>query len=287
MTHCRLILLLMAFTFVVGCGNRDRKDVIPPRRFADFLYDYHLAQAIGTDLQYDEKYKQELYLNYIFERHNITQDEYEASLLWYTRHPDQLYDIYVSLTERSEREKKTIASRLEKIERKSIMVENGDSVDLWYLGRNRIMTDAPLLNPLTFSVNMDSTFYKADSLEWKVGIIFNDIFPDTISAKTDRGAYLSFSLGYKDSISSIDTLVRENGMYSLILQSDEAVLPENVMGSITYLNQEGDDMSLMVLHDIALMRYHASDVHRITVDSIPAVAADSLDESVDSLLTVD
>ncbi|MCQ2073685.1 MAG: DUF4296 domain-containing protein [Bacteroidaceae bacterium] len=285
MTRCRLILLMLALTLVVGCGNRYRNGVIPPRRFADFLYDYHLAQAIGTDLQYDEKYRQELYVNYVFESHNITREEYEASLVWYTRHPEELYDIYVSLTERSEKEKKAIASRLEKIEKKSLIVKSGDSVDLWYLGRSRIMADAPLLNPFTFSVGVDSTFYMSDTLEWKVGIYFSDIFPDTMRLETDREAYLSFSIEYKDSISSVDTIARENGIYTLVLRSDSVIAPDNVMGSITYLNPDSGVVSLMFLHDITLMRYHLSDKYGLTRDSIPAAVADSLDGSIDSLQT--
>ena len=96
---------------------------------------------------------------------------------------------------------------------------------------------------------------------------------------------MSFSIEYKDSISSVDTIARENGIYTLVLRSDSVIAPDNVMGSITYLNPDSGVVSLMFLHDITLMRYHLSDKYGLTRDSIPAAVADSLDGSIDSLQT--
>ena len=37
------------------------------------LYDYHIAKAMGENLDYNEQYKRTLYLNAVFKKHNITK----------------------------------------------------------------------------------------------------------------------------------------------------------------------------------------------------------------------
>lgn len=276
--RCRLFLLLMAAVFVAGCGNRSRHGVVPPRKFAAFLYDFHMAQAVGGDLKAEDRYMQKLYVNYVFEKHGISREEYDTSLVWYTRHPEELYKIYVSLSERTDEEKELLSASLEKIERRSFDVESGDTVDIWYLERNRLMTSAPLMNPLAFSITVDTTFYRSDSLQWRVGIMFNGIIRDSM-AVNEAGAYLSLSLAYKDSISSTDTIAVKDGVYVLNLKCDETAVPDKVFGSITYLDSDSCANPFVLLHDMSLVRFHEQS-H--VSDSLSAVA-DSL--VTDSLTT--
>src|SRR5574344_1295400 len=51
------ISIALISTFLLGCGKQIPDDVIDPSEMEDILYDYHLANVMGDELQYNEYYK--------------------------------------------------------------------------------------------------------------------------------------------------------------------------------------------------------------------------------------
>lgn len=251
----RLIILLACAFMIAGCkSSRKSEGVLSSRKMELFLYDYHLAQAAAADLPRSDRYKSEYYFNYVYDKHDITKEEIDLSLKWYARHPDKLHSIYEKLDKRIAKDKKTVAVRLEKSEKKSFSVSSGDSIELWYLERNRIMTDSYLLNPIQFKVPVDSTFHPSDTLLWRLGLTFLGETPDSVRPY----AYLALSMKYGDSISTVDAIISESSDGCLTAVSDDSLSLDMVSGIISYQSRFGADSTMLLLDDISLLRIHTS-----------------------------
>lgn len=73
------------------------------------LADYHLAQAIATEQPVTDgktppdslSLRQRRLAIAVFEKHHISPADFEVSMKWYTRHPEELQKIYAGLSEAS------------------------------------------------------------------------------------------------------------------------------------------------------------------------------------------
>jgi hypothetical protein len=67
LASCLVLLLL------VSCGEKNRRaDVLAPKKLEAILFDYHLAQVMINDLPSTERYKKDLYFDYVYEKHGVT-----------------------------------------------------------------------------------------------------------------------------------------------------------------------------------------------------------------------
>lgn len=248
-----LIALLLLMTFS-GCRVRRPDDVLSPRKMEAVLYDYHLAQAIVTELPPAERYARDSYLYWSFSKNGITKDQFDNSLIWYTRNPKELAEIYKRLSERIEKEYNQSLKAIQEIDKRAVVgTISGDSVDIWYQDRLNIFNTSVFMNRLTFSIAQDTTFYRGDTLVWTADNAF--VTPDD---SVPHMAYLSLSVRYNDSISTVDTILRENGRTVLTLNLDSAKAMTSITGSINYLDSTDNRNSMLVVSGISLMRYHQS-----------------------------
>lgn len=85
---------LLGAAFMVGCGKQVPEDIIQPDRMENILYDYHLSISMGNNLSYSDNYQKEAYKNYVFEKYHITEADFDSSMVWYTRHTEELAGLY-------------------------------------------------------------------------------------------------------------------------------------------------------------------------------------------------
>ena len=257
-----LLLLFILYSFC-SCRVRRTEGVLSPRKMENVLYDYHRAQTLSKSLSYDNRYKRELYIDYVFQKHSITEEEFDASLVWYTRNPKELHKIYEKLYTRIQKDCKTASSRLERTEKKSFSVASGDSVDLWYLRRSQVLTQSPFTNPVVFEIVTDSTFYLSDSLLWTSGVSF---ITDKKSLAMPQ-AYISMSLYYGDSISIVDTLLFSNGHFRLGIQCDDGKRLDKIRGAVSYINTtQVENSSSLLVSEMSLLRCHIGNSRSMSVN---------------------
>lgn len=258
------VFLAISFILMLGllasCRVNRPDYVLTPHKMELFLYDYHLAQTMALDLQSSERYKRELYYNYVYSKHGISKQELERSLVWYTRNPREFSKIYNRLGQRVDKERQLAAREMEKVERKSYSVTSGDSVDLWYLPRTKILTISPALNKLTFLIPADTSFHKRDTLTWSTRATFLGNIPDSVKPS----AYISFSLHYQDSVSTADTLFLISDMSALRLVTDSIQKLNRVSGAVNFINRTENDSLFLFMDGISLIRRHARDVNQAT-----------------------
>ena len=77
---------MLALCGMWSCGKKVPEEIIQPQAMENLLYDYHLATTMSADLPYDENYKKQAYLAYVFQKHGVTEAEFDSSMVWYSRH---------------------------------------------------------------------------------------------------------------------------------------------------------------------------------------------------------
>ena len=118
MRRIDILALALLVTVLTGCRLNRPDDVLSPKKMEQFLYDYHLAQAISFELPKNEKYSTKAYIDWAYERNGISPDEFNRSLVWYTRNPKELAKIYKRLSNRVDAEYKSASRSLSQIEKK-------------------------------------------------------------------------------------------------------------------------------------------------------------------------
>ena len=245
------VLAVVLLLVLSGCRLKRPDDVLSPKKMEQFLYDYHMAQAIIQDLPKEEKYTTPAYVDWAYQKNGITKEQFNTSLVWYTRYPKELSKIYKRLSNRIEDEYKAASKALSQIEKKSFTIQSGDSIDLWYLDKTALLNGSIYMNKLTYRVNRDTTFHKGDT-------VCLNVFGTFVSV--DSGvpdyAYMSLSAYYGDSVSTVDTLLEKNGQVRLSLILDSRKNFTSLSGSVNYVDSTDNRNSILILSGMELMRYH-------------------------------
>ena len=111
--------MVVSCCFSVRYGRLWQEDsgrFIQPDAMESLLYDYHLASTMSSSVSYTENYKKDAYFKYVFQKHHVTEEEFDSSMVWYTRNSDQLATIYQNLQKRFENEEKHMKVQVAKRE---------------------------------------------------------------------------------------------------------------------------------------------------------------------------
>ena len=251
MRRSDLFAVILLTLVLSGCRLNRPDDVLSPRKMEQFLYDYHLAQAVTQELPREEKYTTPAYIDWAYQKNGITDEEFNRSLVWYTRNPKELAKIYKRLSNRIDDEYRQATRSLSQIEKKAFTIQSGDSVNLWYLDRTALLNTSAYMNKLTYKINRDTTFHKGDTIRLSMY--------GTFAAKDtclSAYAYISLSVYYTDSVSTADKTLRGNGDVNLALVLDSVKNPTSISGSVNYMDPADDRTGILVLTGMELMRYH-------------------------------
>ena len=263
----RIDILAMALlvTLLSGCRLNRPDDVLSSKRMEQFLYDYHLAQAVSQELPRTEKYSTPAYIEWAYQKNGISPDEFNRSLVWYTRNPKELAKIYKRLQNRVDDEYKASSKSLSQIEKKSFAILSGDSVNLWYLSPGAILNTSAYMNKLTYKINGDTTFHKGDTIRLNMSGTF--VSTDTVGSQF---SYISLSAYYTDSFSTTDTILCGNGSVNLSLVLDSKADLKSISGSVNYLDPADNRDGILLLSGMELMRYH----EKVLPDTVSVIVLD-------------
>ena len=256
-------ILLSSLLLLVSCKVERPKEVLPPSKMEDVLYDYHLAQVMGSDLTGENTYKRGLYVDYVFQKHHVTSAQLDSSLVWYARNPKELSTIYEHLGARMEREMNYLKQRQSKVSARGPQSVEGDSADLWYDNRHLILTPTPLENYRSVSIPFDANFHKCDTIRWTFDALFIGQ-----PADSNRLAVASLIVRYaNDSVLARDVVLTENAPVSITLQNADSVNVKNVTAGVYF--QSGTLTDHLVVACNRLLRYHK----QVPKDTTQVVAA--------------
>ena len=90
MRRIDIVILGLLAIALSGCRLNRPDNVLSPKKMEQFLYDFHMAQAVGQELPKEEKYTTDAYVNWAYQKNGITKAQLNRSLVWYTRYPKEL-----------------------------------------------------------------------------------------------------------------------------------------------------------------------------------------------------
>lgn len=243
------LLLLGTILMGVACGKQIPDDIIQPSQMEELLYDYHLALTMGSELSYSDRYKRESYKNYVFDKHGVTEAEFDSSMVWYTRNSKILTDIYKNLQKRYEIAEEQMRAQLNKRSGQISVSLSGDSVDVWSDRDIYWLTTSPLTNKLMFDLKADTTFHSKDVL------VFESEYNFLSYEKNSAKAVVSINITFKnDSTLGISKVIDRSGKQQLVLQPDSAYEYKSINGFVYFSNPDSADVSVL-LNNIKLVRY--------------------------------
>lgn len=244
-----VVALWICFLFF-SCEDRP-KEIIPKEQMVDILYDYHLAQALGNSYIGKDNYERALYKESVFSKYGITEAQFDTSMVWYTRHTTELAEMYKEVSERFKVEKKQIEYLISLRDKKPMISESGDSVDVWAWAKMLRLTQSKHNNLYTFVLPSDSNFRSTDRLVWKVDYHFfgkRNMIPDS-------ALVMHMLVHYEcDSVISRIAYVSESGRQVLTLQNDTLGNIREVAGML-YLLPDSMSDAVVLADSICLYRY--------------------------------
>lgn len=242
--------MAVLWSLLAGCGNKVPGDVIQPGKMESLLYDYHLALSMSNTLPHGETYKKEGYLEYVFRKHEVTGEEFDSSMVWYTRHAEELAVIYRHLQERYKREERQMKAQVARRGNPIDVSMSGDTVNIWQDRTLYWLSVSSLTNKLTFDLKTDTTFKPLDAVELKANFHF---LPEKgASGKAVMALNFYFE---NDSIQGLTRTVTHSGEQRLYVKADSAFTFQSLSGFIYYVNEKDPKASLLV-DDIRLIRFH-------------------------------
>lgn len=246
---------LVGCLLLMGCGKQIPGDIIQPELMEDVLYDYHLSVSMSDQLRVDEFYKKKALQDYVFQKHGITEAEFDSSMVWYTRHTIELAEIYSNLNKRFNIEEARINRFLDARDKGDFAFLSGDTVDAWPYQKFYWLTTSPFENQFAFQIAPDTTFYPKDAFLWKANYTF---------LKKGKATMAINVLYDNDSVIGQSKLITESGIDSIYLSTDSTYQVKSINGFI-YLDEDSLHKPILIVNDLSLMKYHALD------DSLKAI----------------
>lgn len=248
-------ILFVAPLLLFSCEVKMPEDIIPPAKMEVLLYDYHLVQSMSSEYASDD-YKEKLYFTYVFDKHNVTQDEFEHSMQWYNRYPKHMKRIYANLEERLDAEVEAMsASGISQDSGVSLDVVSldADTVELWAGSGNRILCSNLLDSHLSFSFETpsDSSFMPGDSIVFSFNALFVNEGRDYIKQKAHAGIFVKYVDGTAGNY-GLD--VGAGGINSLAVKRNSDAKLESMSGFVYYTDNDSLSKAKMLLSDISVKK---------------------------------
>lgn len=253
-------------------------DLLSKGEMEDILYDIHIAQNVDDGgVTYDEKCLREITLRKsIFEKHGVSQAQWDTSFNYYCRHTELLYGIYENLSERL---------------RQNVIDAGGDvagdftigsdTSNVWNMDRTFILMQTPPYNVRTFNIDADTTYLPGDrlTLTYKTQFIFQDGMRDLVCV-------FAMTLNNDSVVSEVRHVSSSDQMTSITLEDRNDLGIKKIRAYFLSARGLSDDVSstlrLISVEDVRLIRNHCDreqkEADRARIDSLDA-RRDSMEQA--------
>lgn len=243
------LLLILA---VSACKEERPDYVISEQRLESFLYDYHMANAILSGMDHPSANQREAFYDHVLEKHNLTKEEFDTSMTWYSLHPDVMQDMYLRITKKVSNTIQSINDKIERRGAQTRMTQEGDSINIWPGMPMYLLRGTKMDRNITFAVGRDRNFQDTDTLRLTleakfIGGLPKDslLFPVmTLNAQYSRS----------DTVIGRQIRIDHSGKYEITIDGQGADNFQKTFGFIYYPTDDGKNP--LLVSDISLMRYH-------------------------------
>ena len=225
------------------------KGIIPEKKMCDLLVDMQMAETIMNDDPYtygSVRQKNALFQS-VFKKHNLTQAEYDSSLICYGKN----IDIYMRVHDMAMAETDRRIKALGEVEAETFDVLPSDSVDLWVGKRCYIFFPKAMTNMVVFDLKPTEAYPADGRFVWEMQVW--GLTPEKHVMELNLRADVSDStLVVKDSIVG-------NGFYQYTLQGTPYDPVQRVYGYIRLKKSPAIPYPKIYIDRIRLMRYRVGE----------------------------
>lgn len=241
------LLLAGAFCGFVACKPSMPSGILDRDDMEDLLYDYNVALELARQQGGDV----DAYTRPVLEKYHLTDEEFDSTLVWYTRHAYELRDVYNNVEERLRKESEALGLSQSESSIYSNLSAEGDTANIWRRSAFVVLSQEPLSNKLSFSIDADSTFRRGD--------VFSLNFQPVFRYQTgNRTAVCALTIHYdKDStLTSTRTFRNYDDKISLRLEGDSTLGIKKVTGFVYLVPDAQKTPKLLLLNMLNLVRFH-------------------------------
>ena len=248
--------LSMALWFT-SCKPSIPNEYIQRDKLESILYDYHLAQAmLINEPGKNTPENQRLYKLAVLKKHGVTEAQFEASMEYYMRHADDMYDVYEHLSDRFERSAKEYGITVSELDQYGSDVTKNDTSDVWGGDRSFVLTNHKPFHLRSFALSTDTTYKAGDRLMLNFDTQF-------IVQEGSREGIVVLAVRFaNDSVSSELQRISSNSHYTLQIQDQQRLGIKSVSGYFllyTPLSDRSTTLKILSFTNIRLIRRHVEE----------------------------
>lgn len=284
----------LGVVLMAGCKPGTPKQYIQPDEIEDILVDYHLARGLAV-YDPDPDYKQALYVKAVLQKHGITQEELDSSLVYYYKRADRFIDIYKRVADRLEEKALLLGATEGEIGTYAALNAEGDTANIWAHRTMAALMPTPPFNRWEFEIEADSTYRRGDSF-------LLQFMSDFTYQQGSKNGVVYVVTDYPDTTIAHSIHFSTSGVSQLRINGYDKSDIRSMRGYF-YLGDGGEVSStvrLLFLSNIQLIRFHHQQENEeqlpadsLTRDSIrgrlqvDTVGGGALERRGDTLVSVD
>lgn len=281
----RILPTLALLMFLLMACDDHPKDVLSRGKMEDVLYDYHIMQGIIDELPSEEREaKAQDYINAVFEKHGITEAQFDSSIVYYNRHTKDLHKIYSNLKERYS----TVNDEIQLVngnnDMMAVFATGGDTTNLWNSAKLLALRNKDLLNRESFTIQADTSFRRQDQFI----LTLNPLFIRENQGDYDIQLHVGLSILYASGKhAGMTRMLNTSGIQQLTLQTS----PDEDIKTITgffYYRGKKTTRNLCLIDNISLVRMHQKEPEQpVQTDSVKtdSLATDTLNKPIERRLS--
>jgi hypothetical protein len=239
--------------------SRTPAGIIPEKKMQQVMVDVQLAEAMihmEPNLYPTPAERRALYQT-VFRKHQLTEAEYDSSMIWYGKH----LDLYMRIYNLALADIKAQMDAIGDIKPDIVPTSNADSLDIWIF--RKYYEFSPLLsNRVIFDLQPDEPYSSGSAfvLEWQMWGL-------TPEMKASVEVHLRVRQG--DTILSVKSTAERDGLHEIYLKTLPTKRVNRVYGYIL-LNTADTTFRKIYLDDFSLMKYRYGSPAIAAMDSIRA-----------------
>lgn len=248
MTNRIHIFCILAFISMIASCSRVPKHIISERKMREVLYDMLIAEAMVETMpdSFPTNTDREVVFEAVFRKHQLTQANYDSSLIWYGKH----MDLYMGIFKLVLRDVNAELSALGEIKPSPLSgdVSEQDSVDIWVYPRIEVFKPERVFNTLTFDIEPETPYSSGSS--YVLGVSVWGILPDR-----QHKLFMHLSAVHADTVIFVNKDITEDGYVEAVLRTVATKQVQRVYGYI-FFNDVEASYDRIFLSDIRLMKYN-------------------------------
>lgn len=251
----------------VSCKPGTPGEYIQPKEMEDILVDYHIAKALaqyGDGPQAERDYNSQLYLEAVLRKHNVTQADFDSSLIYYCTRAERFDEIYQRVSERLEEQALSLGASESEVGMYAQYDATGDTANIWSDRTVAAMMPLPPYNRWEFSVENDSLLRRGDAF-------LMQFVSDFMYQSGTKNALLYVAVEFEDTIIAHHINFSVSGLSQMRIAADNKRNIKRLRGYF-YLGDGGEKTTtvrLLFLDNVQLIRFH-------TLSEADILKADSL-----------